>query len=186
MSTYYDPGRYRCEVRQQGMAKASTGTPQFVVVVQPQGIYTGPNEMAGLEKNYDRTVYMALTEKSMPYVAKKLAALGFAGGSLRMLDPNTPGYEDMTGRGVDCICRHGQGKDNQPREEWDIAWESEAREISGDALAPSDYRALDALFGKANGGAPKPAAKPAPAPTPVAAPIATDEGEKFGADVPFF
>lgn len=167
MSTYYDAGRYRCEVTQQAMTKARTGTPQFVVKIQPVGLYTGPQDMAAIDNGFERTVYMAITEKSMPYVAKKLAALGFSGGSLRKLDPATEGFEDLRGTPVDCICKHEPDRETgEPRERWDIAWQNESSGIEGDPLAAGDYRALDALFGaatKANGGA-KAAAKPKPAP----------------------
>lgn len=185
MSTYYDAGRYRCEVTQQAMTKARTGTPQFVVKVEPVFRYEGPTDMERIEKGFERTIFLAITEKSMPYLAKKLAALGFSGGSLRKLDPSTEGFEDFRGTAVDCICRHENDRDTgEPRERWDIAWEREASDISGDPLAAGDYRALDALFGaavKANGGAPKPAAKPKPAPAsaPVGPADITDD------DLPF-
>lgn len=162
MSTYYDAGRYRCEVTQQAMTKASTGTPQFVVKVQPVGRYISPQDMENIPNGFERMIFMALTEKSMPYVAKKLSALGFSGGSLRKLDPANDGFENFRGVAVDCICRHEPDRESgEPRERWDIAWERESGEISGDPLAAGDYRALDALFGaatKANVGS-KPAAK---------------------------
>jgi hypothetical protein len=155
------------------MTKAKTGTPQFVVKVQPVGQYTGTQEMTPVDNGWERSIFMPITEKSMPYVAKKLTALGFSGGSLRKLDPATDGFEDFRGTAIDCICRHEADRETgEPRERWDIAWEREGSDIGGDPLEAGDYRALDALFGaavKANGGGPKPAAKPKPtaAPTPV-------------------
>ncbi len=183
MSTYYREGRYRCEVTQQAMTKARTGTPQFVVKVQPIGLYTGPQDMDAINNGFERSVFMPITEKSMPYVAKKLAALGFSGGSLRRLDPANEGFEDLRGAAVDCICKHEPDRETgEPRERWDIAWERESSDISGDPLAAGDYRALDALFGaavKASGGA-KPAAKPKPAPAPNAHGVEIDDS-----DLPF-
>ncbi len=176
MSIFYQPGRYRCEVTQQGMTKAGTGTAQFVVVVRVLDIYTGPNSIEPMDRNYERTIYRAITEKTMPYLQKELDALGFTGGSLRLLDPKNGEFQDFRGMQVDCICKHEPGKDGELRERWSIAWAYDATEIQGEELAASDYRALDALFGKANG---KPAAKPTPKPAPVA-PADVDDG-----DVPF-
>lgn len=176
MSTFYQTGRYRCEVTQQGMTKAGTGTPQFVIVVRVLDIYVGPDSIEPMDRNYERTIYRAITEKTIPYLQKELDALGFPGGSLRTLDPKNGEFHDFRGVQVDCICKHEPGKDGELRERWSIAWAHDATEIQGEELAASDYRALDALFGKASG---KPAAKAAPKPA-AAAPVGVDDD-----DVPF-
>ncbi|MEN6533818.1 MAG: hypothetical protein ABFD89_09165 [Bryobacteraceae bacterium] len=164
MSTFYQPGRYRCEVTQQAMTKNSnSGNPQFVLKVLVLEQYTGPDQSEPCNQQYERTIYRSITDKSMEFFQKELDALGFTGGSLRQLDPNYDGFTDFKGAQVDCLCKHeADYKDaSVQREKWSIAWATGASSaIEGDELAPSDYRALDALFGKAAKAAPKAATKP--------------------------
>jgi hypothetical protein len=183
MSTYYEVGRYRCEVKQQAMCKAGTGTPQFVVKIQPAAIYTDATNMSEINNGFERSIFMSITEKRMPYFAKELNALGFEGEDLRQLDPASPNFQDLRGFVLDCMCKHENDQSGEPRERWSICWGSDGGEIKGEHLAAGDYRALNALFGaatKASGGAVKPAAK-AKAPVAAAAPVAADVDN----DLPF-
>ena len=178
MSTYYDAGRYRCEVKQQAMCKAGTGTPQFVVKIQPAAIYTDATNLSEINNGFERSIFMSITEKRMPYFAKELAALGFEGEDLRQLDPASPNFQDLRGFVLDCMCKHENDQSGEPRERWSICWGADGGEISGDRLAAGDYRALNALFGaatKASGGV-KPAGK-AKAPVAAVAPVAADLDE---------
>lgn len=163
MSTFYQPGRYRCEVTQQAMMKASTGTAQFVLKVMVLDQYVGPDQLEPCRQQYERTIFRAITDKTMDFFQKELDVLGFTGGSLRQLDPNYDGFTDFKGVCVDCLCKHeADYKDaSVQREKWSIAWATGASSaIEGDELAPADYRALDALFGKGSKTAPKAATKP--------------------------
>lgn len=184
MSAFYQAGRYRCEVTQQAMVKASTGTPQFVLKVRIIGIYTAPNDVDELQQQYERSIYRSITDKTMPYVLRDLDALGFQGGSLAALDPHNPTHQSFVGIAVDCMCKHG--KDQQTgddKERWSLAWANqESTAIEGEGLKGSDYRLLDALFNKAAKGTT--AAKPKPA--PVAAPAVNGAGVAVDDDdVPF-
>lgn len=182
MSTFYAPGRYRCEVTQQAMTKASTGTAQFVLKVQVLEQYVEPDATEPCQQQYERSLFMAITEKRMDYFKKELDALGFQGGSLRLLDPNNDGFTDFRGVQVDCLCKHeADYKDKSvTRERWSICWTAGASTpIEGEELKASDYRALDALFGKATQAAPK-AAAPKPTPQPQAAEIGIGDD-----DIPF-
>lgn len=165
MSTFYEEGRYRCEVTQQAMSKASTGTPQFVLKVRLLEMYVSPSETESLRQQYERSIYRAITENTVKYLKKDLEVLKFTGGSLKLIDPTTPGYQSFTGTVVDCLCKHEVDKQSDNvRERWSLAWPAaESSEIGARPLAPQEYRALDALFGaavRANGGA-KPQAQAA-------------------------
>lgn len=184
MSTFYAPGRYRCEVTQQAMTKASTGTPQLVLKVQVLEEYVGAEDTEPCAQQYERTIFRSITAGTMTYFEKELAALGFQGGSLRQLDPNNDDFTDFKGTQVDCLCKHEPDyKDKSViREKWSICWpdgEMASKPIEGEELKASDYRALDALFGKATKAAPK-AAAPKPTPQPQAAEIGIGDD-----DIPF-
>jgi len=184
MSTFYEQGRYVCKVTQQGMTKASTGNPQLVLKVMVLERYAGPNSFESVPAQYERSIYRTITDGSMKFFRKDLDALGFKGNSLRQLDPKNSDFINLAGVEVDCLCNHeADYKDSSvQREKWSIAWpESEvvSSPVEGAELAASDYRALDALFGKGTKTAPRQAA-PKPQPQPQAAEIGISDD-----DVPF-
>lgn len=193
MSTFYNEGRYRCEVTQQAMSKASTGTPQFVLKVRVLEMYASPSDTESLRQQYERSIYRAITEKTVTYLKKDLDVLGFSGGSLKQIDPTTPGYQRFVGTLVDCLCKHeADNKTGDMRERWSLAWPAaESSEIEARPLAPQEYRQLDALFGaavKANGGqrpAPQSAKREAAAPAAPAKQPAPANDWPSDDDLPF-
>lgn len=190
MSTFYEPGRYRCEVTQQAMTKASTGNPQFVLKVQVLDEYVGLEETEPCRQQYERTIYRTITDGTMTFFMKELDTLGFQGGSLRLLDPNNDGFTDFKGVQIDCLCKHEPNyKDKSViQEKWSICWpegEMASKPIEGEELKASDYRALDALFGKAAKTTPKPAATKPAAPKPPPAPQPAEIGIGDDDELPF-
>ena len=144
-SAFYEQGVHVGEVTKQGLAKAKTGTPQFVLGVKILGVATGDGSYNPHRDSYERTVYMALTEKTLPYVESKLQKLGFAGNSLGQLDPSHPQHQSFVGAQVDLYCKHEYDNTGNTVEKWDIATGSG---ITGDLLDQRDVRQLDALFGR--------------------------------------
>lgn len=142
MGIFYEQGQYRGEIMQTALGKSENkGTPQFVVKVKVQAKYVGDGEVD--VKESERTVYLSMTEKSMPYVVKKLKAAGYEGSTTRELIAH-----DFTGRPVELNCTHEAGQSGGDREKWDLAWgETEVK-----PLDDKDMSTLDALF----------AGKPAP------------------------
>ena len=185
MSIFYQPGRYRCEVTQQAIVKATTGTPMFVLKVTVLERYVAPDEVEPCVQQYERTIRRAINENTMRYLQKDLDVLGFTGSSLRELDPrNQGGHQSFVGVLLDCACAAETDKQSgDQREKWSLAWGRKAsEEITGDAPTAGEFRALDALFGKAKGASTKTASKVQKQAAPVAA------GEEWSAsddDLPF-
>ena len=144
MSTFYAEGRYACEITQQAMTKASTGTPQFVLKFRVLSLADGGK----VTHQYERTCYRAITEKTVEYLKKDLDALGFEGGSLRRLDPENGDHQSFVGQQCEFDCRHEPHyQTGEPQEKWGVAWTSSGGAIEGEPLDPASYRKLDALFG---------------------------------------
>lgn len=151
MSMFYEEGYYTCEVTQQAMTKAKTGTPCLAIRFRVVSFSGG----ASVPKQYERTSYRYITEKTMPYFQKDLNTLGFNGHSLKQLDPASPDHVSFVGQAVQMRCQHEEGQDGEGREKWDIALQ-QGSDIEGEPLDSASYRQLDALFGasrKENGGA---------------------------------
>lgn len=157
MSCFYEEGYYQGEITQQAMTKASTGTPQLVLRFRVLSFSDG----SAVPRQYERTSYRAITEKTMQYVEKDLDALGFKGNSLRLLDPNTPGYISLVGTKAEFQCRHENDQHDEPREKWGVAWpapgSNQGQAIEGAPVDAATYRQLDALFGR---NRPTPQAQP--------------------------
>lgn len=176
MSTpFYAPGRYVCEMTDQALGKASTGTAQIVWRFRVLETETGDQ----LAAQYERTIYRSVTDKTMPYVLEDLRTLGFNRDSFAEIDPSTPGYQSFKGVQFTAFCTHEEDQRNGGwRERWGIA-NSGAFEVT--PLEKGKVRELDALFGKQlktlkTGAAP-------PRQEPVAQPV-TSEGISDD-DVPF-
>lgn len=145
---YYKPGRYACKVAGQAFKQASTGTTQFALQVTVLGA-VDPNDPGGYltgYSQYERTIYRALTDKTIEYFIGDLKTLGVTVSSFKDLDPNTPGFVNLTGTDVDCTCEHEAGLDGVMREKWAIA--RAASDFKAEPLSPQKARELDNLFGK--------------------------------------
>lgn len=142
MKPFYEKGRYICEMVNQGITKSkNTGTPQIVwrfLVLETEN-------HEPVDAQYERTIYRAVTDKTMPYVLQDLQTLGFQYDSFKMIDPNTPGYQDFTGKQFLAFCSHEE-YEGSTREKWGIANEGAAFEVT--PLDAPALRQLDALFGK--------------------------------------
>lgn len=173
---FYGEGNYSGVITQQAMTKASTGTPQFVIRFRVLQCSDGSQ----VKQQYERTIYRALTEKTVEYVQKDLEALGFTGGSLRDLDPTGPNFFDLSGKEIEVYCKHEQNN-GEMREKWNIS-RGISKPIEGVALDQQSYRQLDALFGLNGSRQSAPAARRQVNPfeeSPSTGPEITDE------DIPF-
>ena len=144
MSTFYDEGRYTCEITEQAMIKASTGTPQFVLKFRVLRLADGGK----VSHQYERSAYRAITEKTVEYLKRDLESLGFTGGSLKRLDPANTDHQSFAGVQWEFDCKHeAHYQTGQPQEKWGVAWNSSGGAIEGEPLDQASYRKLDALFG---------------------------------------
>lgn len=138
---FYAPGRYICEMTDQGLSTASTGTPQIVW----RFLVLETDRREQVPAQYERTIYRAVTERTMPYVLDDLRTLGFRGDSFKELDPNNPDHQSFKGVQFVAFCNHEEGQDGKTREKWGIVNEG-SFEIK--PMESKKVRELDALFGK--------------------------------------
>ncbi len=145
---HYAKGKYVGKILNQALGKAKTGTPQLVIQIRVLGTPDpqDPGSYKADPHQYERTIYRAITEKTIQYVIEDLKSLGVAIQSLKQLDPSTPGFIDMRGMDADFYCNHEPGQDGGVREKWGVAMQ--ASEFSVEALEPAKMRELDNLFGK--------------------------------------
>lgn len=151
---YYEPGAYIGEIVQQGLTKASTGNTQFVLRFKVVG-KPDPHDAENLIPcaEYERTIYMTITDKTAEFVVNNLHALGYRAESFGPLDPSHPNHQSFSGQQIEVYCQHEQGQSGDMREKWGISRKPAAIEIK--PLEAKEVRQLDMLFGKAlKAGAP--------------------------------
>jgi hypothetical protein len=144
---YYDDGLHVGQITRQGLTKASTGNKQFVLGVKILGLPMDDGTYAPHKMQYERTIYMTITEKTMPFVVENLKALDFTGTQFSQLDPSHINFVSLVGKQVDLWCKHELGNDNIVREKWQISRGAEAKPL--EVLSNRELRELDSLFGKA-------------------------------------
>ena len=140
MKAFFNEGRYIVQIVDQALGEAQTGTPQFILkfTVLEHVFDDGGAEAA---RNYDRTYYKAITEKTIQYLAQDLKTLGFEGSSFRDLDPSSPGFYDLRGRQVEMYCTH-EDRNGESQEKWSVAFAKgaskpiEAKKIDSAKRAP--------------------------------------------------
>lgn len=181
MSAFYEEGRYRAEIINQALGKnKNTGTPQFVLKVQILAAADGDGERV-VRQQYERTIYLYLSENAAPYTIEKLKGMGFDKASFCQLDLEHPQAHDFRGLHVELMCRHEKDNTGESREKWDVAFIGSGA-IDNTPLDAAEARKLDAMFGKSFAGAkPLPTAKQKPAAVAVKeiADVITDD------DIPF-
>lgn len=173
---YYNPGNYIGEVVQQALTKASTGTPQFALRVKILGTPGDGESYEPIRDQYERTIWMALTPKTIPFVTDALEHLGYKHSSMGPLDPAHPQHQSFTGQQVELYCSWENDQQGNSREKWRISTRIAGMKIT--PLESKEIRELDALFGKSirPAASSEPAAKPQ---TTSDATMITDE------DIPF-
>lgn len=144
MSVYYSSGPYIGRVLEQNLGESKNkGTPQLVLkfqIINEVDRITG--ERLELERCEERWVYLHLTEKAMDMALKSLKALGYKRSSLKYLDPNTDGFQDLAGTEVELYCKHEEYEGDM-NERWSVSTPRDTKPVDA-----SSIRKLDALFGK--------------------------------------
>jgi hypothetical protein len=157
---FYTEGRYLCEITDQGLSKASTGTVQIVLRFK---VIEGTQPQHEVTQQYERTAYLSVTDRTMQYLVPKLHALGYTRDSLKFLNLTEPQCHDLRGQQADFYCKHEVGQQGGMREKWDVASQSESAPLELKPPDAKELRQLDMLFGKhLKETGSKPAAKPQP------------------------
>jgi len=149
---HYDQGIHVGEVLQQGLTKAATGTFQFVLTIRVLGVADprDPTSYTPHRNQFQRSIYMAITEKTVEYVVPSLETLGYEGSTFGALDPGHPEHQSFVGKTFDFLCTHEADQEGNMRERWSVARTAKLPELK--PLESREMRQLDALFGKALAG----------------------------------
>lgn len=134
-------GKYRACVVDYGVYQASTGQ-QFLTVFVDFRLLGRYNPSGQLEDcpPEERSLYRAITEKTIRWVLADLKAIGFDRDSFTFFDPETPGAVNLYGREIEVVCDH-EDYQGSPRERWAVR-RDRAREKVGSA----ELARLDALY----------------------------------------
>lgn len=179
MSTHYQAGKYRCQITEQAFGESKDKhTPFFGLKVKPTGFYDPATGDLVPCSDFERTVYLYMTDKTIDQATKNIRSLGFTGDSFRQLDPEVPGHTSLIGTEADFQCKH-EPYNNTLSEKWEFPL-SEGRPLE---KVSGLSKKLDALFGKSIKGSAGPKAAPAKAASdgavPVAAGVAPDDEIPF-------
>ncbi|HTF68643.1 MAG TPA: hypothetical protein VK638_38795 [Edaphobacter sp.] len=139
------------EIKQHALGKAQTGTPQIVWLVKILGVSlddAGTIDSFRPNQQYERRIYMALTERTAPFVSEALQNIGFEGEKISQLDPGHPQHVSMIGNQVNLWCSHERDQKGDLREKWQFSRGPQKLELP--SLNAKEVRELDALFGKGN------------------------------------
>ncbi len=140
---YYDEGAYVGEVIGQALGEGTGAkkTPYFMLKVKVLGTPDGSGGFIKEDRQYERSVYFYLTEKTVEFTAENLAGLGFR-GKISELDPDHPKAHIFKGQ-IDLYCKHEE-YNGQWSEKW---WLSRVLDVP--KLDAKKTRQLDSLFSKA-------------------------------------
>src|ERR1041384_6879313 len=117
----FDPGRYLVRVTRVELGESpNKGTPQVVISFVPQWRIdpNDPEERFSCPE-YERSIYRSITAKTLPWVGKDLATIGYHHSTFAYLSPDHPQYSDFAGVEFEAECEH-EIYNNKPRERWQI------------------------------------------------------------------
>lgn len=143
MSVFYQEGRYLGEVTQQALGEAKTGNAQIVLKFRVLEEENG----APVQQQYERSVFLTITENTIKYLVPKLKAIGYTRDSFAYIDTSRSNHHSLISERAIFVCKHETNNDGLTREKWDVGI-SESGPIEVKPLEPSKLRKLDSLFGK--------------------------------------
>jgi hypothetical protein len=153
---FYEEGPYVGEIIQQSLSESKSGTPQAVLRVKILGIPEDDGTFTPVNRQYERTIYMALTPNTIAFQVENLRTAGFEGDKISQFDPSSPDHQDLTGNQINLWCKiepafSGDGE----QERWQV---SKGRQVieNKKPLDSKGLRSLDSLFSKALKATPAP------------------------------
>ena len=154
---YYSVGPYIGEVVQQAIGETSTGKPQDILRVKILGTPEADGSYTPVQQ-YERTIYMVLTEATMKFQVENLRIIGFTGNRITDFAPESDNFQDVTGNQVPLWCgEKAHYKTGEPQEDWSIS--KGASKIEVKPLDAKGKRSLDSLFAKALKDTPAPVSR---------------------------
>ncbi len=179
MGAYYEQGKYRFSITNQGFGESGAKkTPYFFLQGEPVALQFDDGTEDPVLKSFQRTIKIYITENTIDRALEDLGKLGFEGKRLAQLDPSTNGFHNFAGAEIIAECSHQAGlgdKSDQLFEQWQLPFEGAGKPQESDS---SVAKKLDSLFGKKVTARAKSVTK---APQPAVAGSASPEED----DIPF-
>ncbi len=151
MSIHYQKGSYRARIIDVALDESKNGFPQVIVRgTLICGLDAGRNEFDC--EQYDRTVYLTVTDKTTEYILKKLRNAGWKSDRFEQIN-------ELVGLDAVFVCDHEKQTEGkyagQMGEKWDLELPRKASEPLENK--PAVAKKMNALFGKMlkEGAAPK-------------------------------
>ncbi len=145
---FYEPSKYHVQILDVALGEASTGNPQIVLRVKVISRLfqnsSGEEASAPVAAQYDRTIYLTVTEKSRELILAKLRWAGWQGDRFESLT------SDIAGNGVRAECKHENSVSEKYRGQLTEKWDLELPPLASKPLEnkPAVAKKLNALFGK--------------------------------------
>ena len=150
MGITYGDGKYHAQVMDVALGESKNGNPQIVIkakIISGLQLDSEGNEQAiSVSAQYDRTIYLTVTDKSKEMVLAKLRWAGWVGDKFETI------AHDLMGKGVRATCKIEKSQSSnekyagQDSEKWDL----ELPPLESKPLEnhPAVAKKLNALFGK--------------------------------------
>lgn len=139
----YAQGIYLGTLKEQGITESKEKkTPQVYTKWTIQQHFNG-TEFVPCDECWDRSIFWAVTPKTVDFVIEKLERLGFTGTGFECFSPESPNFQDLSGVEAKLVCSHDlyQG---EPRERWELARDGQKVEQAGGDVLDK----LNSMFGR--------------------------------------
>jgi hypothetical protein len=142
MSSSFAAGKYRAQIVNWGFSKAKSGNPQIFWSVKPIGKITPGGDLENCP-DWERTIFRAITDKTIEFVAVELKALGYNYDTFDQIDRNHPQAFNFGAGEVTVEMKHEMYQGKQ-QERWQFCL--------GKAFEPTpvergEVAKLNAMFG---------------------------------------
>src|SRR3990167_10347881 len=141
MPAYYSAGRYHALIVNQAIGKNGKGTPQFVLRCKILDEIVN-DEYRSVRQQYERSLYLYLSDGAAEYTLKKLKSLGFDGTTVRQLDLNHPQACDFRNKEIVLVCKW-EKYNGEDVEKWEVVWEGSGEIEDVAPLDAAEARKLD-------------------------------------------
>lgn len=139
----YDVGLHRGKITDHGLATAGTGTPQAFIKFTVSEVKDG-DEWHPVTTPRERTVFMAITEKTIEFIVEAFETIGFVGGSFSAFKAKENPEFSLVGERREFWCKHDVYK-GDTNERWNVS----TPKAAAPPMDKKDVRQLDSLFGSA-------------------------------------
>ena len=143
----YQSGRYWGRITGNELGETNNGNPQIVIRFLIEGRMNVEDPSGALIpcEHGERTIFRVITDKTVDWVIRDLASLGYTKPGWHFLDPSDANYVSLAGTQFEAECKL-EPYDGQLKEKWGIYNPGSAPQVK--PLDKSAVRKLDSLFGK--------------------------------------